>query len=205
MIRSCEPVCFCVVGFSSYPITRLPVPLTAPFVAPDPDTICTFTAANRTVGSPPTPLATNVGASTAVVPDEHDGADPVPPEMTGCPAVVGMHSHPGGTAAKAPPASTNPPAQTTSTAPNRDAFRAPMTTPLSAPPRTTQHATGQRTQKPQKPAAPTGSEHAPANTNRTPTRRPSQANPPPHLYWVHKKTPYNKNYYPLFANSNELG
>ena len=53
---------------------------------------------NWTVGLPPTPDETNVGASTAVLPAPHDGAAPVPPETTAWPAVVGMHSQPGVTA-----------------------------------------------------------------------------------------------------------
>jgi hypothetical protein len=56
--------------------------LTAPLVDPDPETICTLTDANCTVGVPPTPLATYVGASTAVLPAAHDGDAPVPPETT---------------------------------------------------------------------------------------------------------------------------
>jgi hypothetical protein len=44
------------------------------------------------------PFDTYVGASTAVFPLTQDGADPVPPDVTFCPAVVGMHSHPGVTA-----------------------------------------------------------------------------------------------------------
>jgi hypothetical protein len=88
-------------AFSAYPTIRFPSPFTAPLVVPDPDTICTFTAENSTVGFPPTPLDTYVGASTAVVPDPHDGVDPVPPETTFDPAEVGMHSHPGVTAADA--------------------------------------------------------------------------------------------------------
>src|SRR5438105_7627452 len=70
--------------------------------------ICTFTAANCTVGLPPTPEATYVGASTAVVPPPHDGAAPVPPDTTGWPAVVGTHSQPGVTAAEAPPPDPRP-------------------------------------------------------------------------------------------------
>src|SRR5207302_900760 len=96
-------------------ITRLPVPLTAPSVAPDPDTTCTFTAANCTVGLPPAPLGTYVGASTAVLPAPHDGADPVPPDTTACPAAVGIPPHPGATAATAAP-NTTPPRATPGTA-----------------------------------------------------------------------------------------
>jgi hypothetical protein len=70
-------------------------------VEPDPDTTCTFTAVNRTVGLPPTPLETYVGASTGV-PLLHEGDEPVPPDTTACPAVVGTHSHPGVTTAHAP-------------------------------------------------------------------------------------------------------
>src|SRR5207253_3296245 len=86
---------------SAYPMTRFPSPLTAPLVDPDPETICTLTAANSTVGLPPTPADTYVGASTAVVPAPHEGEAPVPPETTACPAIVGTHSQPGVTAASA--------------------------------------------------------------------------------------------------------
>src|SRR5581483_8341073 len=92
MIRSCEPVW--VPGLGSYPNTKFPVPLTV-LCDPDPFMICRFTAANRTVGLPPTPSETYVGARTAVVPVAHDGAVPVPPDTTSNPVVVGMHSHPG--------------------------------------------------------------------------------------------------------------
>src|SRR5436305_14060245 len=78
--RSCEPACEKFETFSAYPITRFPRPFTAPVVEPDPDTICTLTAANCTVGLPPTPDGTNVGASTAVVLGSHEGAEPVPPD-----------------------------------------------------------------------------------------------------------------------------
>jgi hypothetical protein len=67
---------------SAYPTTRFPSPFTAPSVFPEADTICTFTAPNRTVGLPPTPDETNVGASTAVLPAPHDGVAPVPPDTT---------------------------------------------------------------------------------------------------------------------------
>src|SRR2546423_12273363 len=67
-------------------------------VAPAPSMLCTFTPVNNTVGLPPTPEETNVGANTAFVPAPQDGADPVPPETTACPAVVGTHSHAGVTA-----------------------------------------------------------------------------------------------------------
>jgi hypothetical protein len=60
----------------------LPFPFTAPPVDPDPDTICTFTEENSTVGLPPTPEDTYVGASTAVVAPPHDGLAPVPPDTT---------------------------------------------------------------------------------------------------------------------------
>ena len=76
----CEPVC--VPGDSSYPSTKFPRPFNAPLVAPDPDKICTLTAANRTVGVPPTPAFTYVGASTAVLPAPHDGEEAVPPDTT---------------------------------------------------------------------------------------------------------------------------
>jgi hypothetical protein len=76
---------------------RLPLPLTVPSVDPDPDSTWTLTVENSTVGLPPTPLDTYVGASTAV-PLAHDGAAPVPPDVTACPAVAGMHSQPGVTA-----------------------------------------------------------------------------------------------------------
>jgi hypothetical protein len=54
-----------------------------------------LTAENSTVGLPPTPEDTYVGASTAVDPAAHDGPDPVPPDTTALPAVAGTHSHPG--------------------------------------------------------------------------------------------------------------
>src|SRR2546423_1501047 len=77
---------------------KFPSPLTAAVVDPEPETICTFTAANMTAGLPPTPDGTYVGASTAVFPAPHDGVAPVPPDTTAWPAVAGMHSHPGVTA-----------------------------------------------------------------------------------------------------------
>lgn len=61
---------------------------------------------NSTVGLPPTPDDTYVGANTAVVPDPQLGLAPVPPETTVWPAVVGTHSHPGVTAANALPTPT---------------------------------------------------------------------------------------------------
>ncbi len=76
------------------------MPLTVE-VDPEPSTTCTFTAANSTVALPSTPADTYVGASTAVLLDAHDGEDPVPPDRTASPAVFGMHSHPGVTAAQA--------------------------------------------------------------------------------------------------------
>src|SRR5204863_6059198 len=109
---------------------------------PAPLRIWALTAANCTVGLPPTPAGTYVGASTAVVPAPHDGAEPVPPDTTACPAVAGTHSHPGVTAPQAPPAST--PRYTTAAstaAAQRDNRIAPIPTPLSAP-RAPEHATG---------------------------------------------------------------
>jgi hypothetical protein len=46
---------------------RFPRPFTAPPVDPDPEMIWTLTAENFTVGLPPTPDETYVGASTEVV------------------------------------------------------------------------------------------------------------------------------------------
>src|SRR5436190_22991179 len=73
---------------------RFPSPFTGPLVDPDPETICTLTVAHWTVGLPPTPDDTYVGASTAV-PELQLGVAPVPPEVTGFPAVLGTHSQPG--------------------------------------------------------------------------------------------------------------
>jgi hypothetical protein len=53
----------------------------------EPETIWTLTPEKTTVGSPPTPEDTYAGASTAVVPAAHEGADPIPSETTGWPAV----------------------------------------------------------------------------------------------------------------------
>ena len=94
-IRSLDPVRARLDGFSAYPTTRLPSPFSLPEVDPDPDTTCRFTLENSTVGWPPTPEETYVGARTAVVPAPHEGPNPVPPERTAWPALVGTHSSPG--------------------------------------------------------------------------------------------------------------
>ena len=52
------------------------------------------------------------------MPLAHEGAAPVPPEVTGCPAVTGMHSHPGVTLAPAcasPPPNNSRPTRPTNT------------------------------------------------------------------------------------------
>src|SRR3954454_15740010 len=109
-------------------MTRLPSPLTVPSVLPDPETIWTLTAANTTVGLPPTPDETKVGASTDVVPAPQEGVEPVPPETTACPAVAGMHSQPGVVAASACEANTAISAATTVAT---NAMRTISRTPLS--------------------------------------------------------------------------
>src|SRR5256885_8712320 len=76
---------------------RFPSPFTGPLVDPDPETICTLTPENATVGLPPTPDEMYVGASTGV-PVLQLGDAPTPPEVTGCPAPAGTHSHLGVTA-----------------------------------------------------------------------------------------------------------
>ena len=79
-----------------------------------------MTAENSTVGLPPTPEDTYVGASTAVAPVAHDGADPVPPDTTALPAVAGTHSQPGVTD---PHAAETPPKNSTAAAALTDANR----------------------------------------------------------------------------------
>src|SRR5213079_1589803 len=97
-----------------------------------------------------------------------------------------MHSHPGVTAANAPPANTNHPTHTTSTAPNRDALRAPITTPLSAP-RTNQLRNGATNTKiPRNPPRPTWTR---TRARTTPTLHP----PPQHHNTPHPASPAQHN------------